>query len=188
MRGKLVVISGPSAGVGKDTILKMFMQKHPDWVQPTSTTTREPRDGEVDGKDMTFVDKETFKQWQKDGTFIESIEVDNGNWYGTQREPVERALINGKNVILRIDVRGAMVLKQQRPEAVLIFITAENEEALEQRIRNRGAEDEEAIQRRLELAKSELPYAAKYDHIVTNPTGHPEQALADLEKSIGLQG
>lgn len=180
------MISGPSAGVGKDTILKMFLQKHPDWVQPTSTTTREPREGEVDGKDMTFVDRETFKQWQKEDTFIESIQVDNGQWYGTQREPVERALINGKNVILRIDVRGAMVLKEKMPEAMLVFITAESEEALEQRIRNRGAENEEGIQRRLELAKSELPYAAKYDHVITNPTGHPEQALTDLQKAINL--
>lgn len=185
-RGKLVVISGPSAGVGKDTILKMFLQKHPDWVQPTSTTTRAAREGELNGKDMIFVDQATFEQWQKDNSFLESIQVDNGQWYGTQKEPVERALINGKNVILRIDVRGAMVIKEKIPEAILVFITAENEEALEQRIRNRGSEDEAGIQRRLELAKSELPYAAKYDHVVVNPTGHPEQALVDLEKAIGI--
>jgi guanylate kinase len=184
MTGKLVVISGPSAGVGKDTVLKMFLSKHADWTMPVSTTTRKPRRGEVDGKDMQFVDKTTFEQWQKADKFLESVMVDDGNWYGTLKEPVEKAMSDGKNVVLRKDVRGALIIKQKMPEAVLVFMTAENWEVLEQRIRARGTEDEAAIARRLKLAKQELTYQDKYDFVITNPTGHPEKALAELEQTI----
>lgn len=184
-KGKLVVVSGPSAGVGKDTILKMFLYKHPEWHMPPSTTTREPRPGEVDGKDMQFVDRATFEKWQKDGRFLESILVNDNQWYGTLRAPVEKLLSSGKNVILRKDVRGALIIKKAISEAKLIFITAESWEALEKRIRMRGTETEEGIKKRLELAKKELTYQDKYDHVIINPTGHPEKALKQLELIVG---
>jgi guanylate kinase len=183
-KGKLVVISGPSAGVGKDTIVKMFLNKYPDWQMPSSITTRQQRPGEVDGKDMTFVDRATFEKWRNESKFLESILVDDNQWYGTLRKPVEDLLDGGKNVILRKDVRGALLIKKALPYAVLAFITAESWETLEQRIRARGTEDETSIKRRLKLAKTELSYKDKFDYIITNPTGHPEQALADLENAI----
>jgi len=183
-KGKLVVISGPSAGVGKDTLIKLFLEKHPDWSVPPSTTTRSARPGEIDGKDYMFVDKERFEKWQEDGRFLESILVDNNQWYGTLRQPIEELLNSGKDVIVRKDVRGCLLFKEAMPEATLVFINAESWEALEKRIRARGTEDEEAIKRKLELAKSELPYQDKFDRVVVNPTGHPEKALADLENII----
>lgn len=184
-KGKLVVVSGPSAGVGKDTILKMFLEKHSDWNTPISVTTRQPRTGELNGHDYNFVTKVQFEQWQRQGKFMESVLVDNNQWYGTLRQPVEDLLNSGKNVIIRKDVRGCLLIKDVLPDAILVFINAESWEALEQRIRTRGTEDESAIKRKLELAKTELPYQNMFDHVVINPSGHPEKALAELESIIG---
>lgn len=181
---KLVVFSGPSAGVGKDTLINMFLNKHPDWVMPVSATTRKPRKGEVDGRDMQFVAREDFEKWQAQDKFLESVLVDDGQWYGTLKTPVEEALKKGKNVILRKDVRGALIIKQKMTQAVLMFITAENFEALEGRIRNRGTEDDQSIVRRLKLAQQELSYQDQFDHVIINPTGHPEKALAELENIL----
>jgi guanylate kinase len=185
-RGKLVIFSGPSAGVGKDTILKMFLAKHPDWHQPPSTTTRPARLGEVNGRDMNFIGREGFEAKKAKDEFLEAVLVDNNQWYGTLREPVETLLNNGKNVILRIEVRGALIIKKAIPEAITVFVKPDNWESLEKRIRERGSEDEQAINRRLALAKTELPYQDKYDKIIVNPTGYPERALADLEKALGI--
>ena len=184
-KGKLLVISGLSAGVGKDTILKMFLEAHPDWEHPISTTTRQPRPGEQNGVQMNFVDKATFESWQKEGKFLESILVDNNQWYGTLRAPVEELLDRGKNVILRKDVRGALLIKEALPSAIIEFIDIESWEALEQRIRDRGTEDEPAIRRKLDLAKTELPYRKDFDSVIINPTGHPEKALKELEHIVG---
>lgn len=183
-RGKLIIISGPSAGVGKDTVIKMFLAKHRDWHMPPSVTTREPRLGEIDGKDMKFVQRAVFEKWQKENKFLESVLVDNNQWYGTLREPVEELLKQGKNIILRKDVQGALIIKKTMPETILVFMNAENWESLEKRIKSRATEDEKAVQRKLALAKTELPYQEKYDHVIINPTGHPEQALKSLEKII----
>ena len=182
-----MVLSGPSAGVGKDTILKMFLQKHPDWIMPASTTTRAPRDGEVDGRDMNFIDQDTFDKWKYSNKFLEAIRVDDGKWYGTLRQPVEDALEQGKSVILRVDVKGALVIKEKIPQAFLVFMNAESIDALEARMRSRGTEDESSIVRRLDLAKKEMGYQDRYDKIVINHTGRPDQALADLEAAIGAQ-
>lgn len=183
-QGKLVVVSGPSAGVGKDTIINMFLKKHTDWHMPPSITTRNSRPGEVDGKDMSFTDKKTFEKWRSQDKFLESILVDNNQWYGTLRKPVDELLKSGKNVILRKDVRGALIIKSIIPETILIFINAENWQAIEKRIKKRGTEDESGVKRKLELAKNELKSQEKFDHIIINPTDHPEKALADLEELI----
>lgn len=184
MKGKLVVVSGPSAGVGKDTLLKMFLDKHPEWIMPLSTTTRPLRAGELNGVHMSFIDHDAFEKLRNEGKFLEAVEVDNGQWYGTLKEPVEEALEQGKNVILRKDVRGAMLIKEKMPEAKLIFINAENTDALESRIRARGTEDEVSIKRRLKLAKQEITYQNRYDKVVINKTGETQQALADLTKAV----
>lgn len=183
MTGKLVVVSAPS-GAGKDTILKMFLDKHKNWVMPVSTTTREPRHGEINGRDMQFIDEPTFIKWQKEDKFLEAIKVNDNKWYGTLKEPVEDALSNGENVILRKDVRGALIIKEKMPSAKLVFITLDNWEDLEARIRARGTENNHQIEDRLALAKKELTYQDKYDFIIKNPSNHPESALIQLEKSI----
>jgi guanylate kinase len=182
--GKLVVISGPSAGAGKNTLLKMFLAKHPDWHSPPSTTTRQPRPGGADGKDMQFVDVPTFEQWQKEDKFLET-DFHADAWYGTLKEPVERLIRAGKSIMFVKDVRGGLKLKQAIPETILVFLNAENWEALEKRFRARGTEDETAITRRLALAKTELTYQSQFDFRIINPTGHPEKALADLETALG---
>lgn len=183
MKGKLVIISGPS-GAGKDTLLAQFLKQHSNWVQPASTTTRHPRSHHVDGKTMNFISLDEFNKLKKDGAFLESVEVYDGIWYGTLREPVEAALKAGKNVILRVDVRGAMRIKQQLPEAKLVFITTGDWASLEERIRSRGTEDEQAIQRRLDRAKRELEFQDKYDRVVINRFGKIDEAVADLAVAI----
>ncbi len=179
-KGKLAVISGPSAGVGKDTVLKMFLAEHSDWHLPPSVTTRSPRHNEVHGHDMIFVDKPTFEAWQKQDKFLETDHHAKA-WYGTLREPVNQLLSKGKNIILRIDVNGALVIKKIMPKAILVFITAEDWQTLEKRIRNRATEDEEAIIHRLKLARHELKFKDKYDYVITNPSGYPEKAVKELE-------
>lgn len=184
-KGKLLIISGLSAGVGKDTLLRMFLERHPDWYQPPSTTTRPLRPGEKDGKDMSSVTTEEFKKWQAQGKFLET-DFHADHWYGTLRKPVEDLLSKGKNVVLRIDVNGTMQVKNQIPEAITVFIKAESHKVLETRIRARRSETEKQIQARLELAKRELKHEKHLDHMVINPHNRPKEALIELEKIIGL--
>lgn len=179
-RGKLAIISGPS-GAGKDTLINKFLQKHSDWINPPSTTTREPREGETAGIDMGFVSLDTFLQWQKEGKFLESFQVYKGIWYGTLAEPVERLRSKGTNVLLRIDVQGALDVKQKVPEAITIMIKPESSEVLEQRIRMRNSETPERINERLDVSKKELSLADKFDHVVVNATDLQERALEEIE-------
>lgn len=182
-RGKLVVISGPS-GVGQDTIIDKFIAKHPDWWLNVSATTRaEVRPGEVPGKDMIFLSEPEFKKLQDSGKLIESFKFAD-HWYGTLREPVEQKLAAGTNVFIRPEAKGAIEIKKRFPEAVLIFLNAESPEALEQRLRSRGTEDEAEIQRRMRANAEKLQYIDRYDHVVVNPTGHPEKAVAEIERII----
>lgn len=185
-RGKLLVISGPSAGVGKDTLKDMFAARHPEWVQPPSTTTRPPRAGEVDGVAYNFVDKETFRQWQEEGKFLESFAV-TGNLYGTLRAPVEKFLEEGKSVLLRKEVQGALAIKRKIGAAILVFIDVEDPDLIESRMRKRGTDSEEVIQSRVELADEERQSKNQFDYVVINPEGHPERAVAEIEQILGLK-
>ena len=182
-KGKLLIISGPSAGAGKDTLRTMFLQHHPDWNQPPSITTRQSRPGELQTKQMSFVSQRKFKQWQKEGKFLET-DFHADHWYGTLRNPVEELLGQGKNVLLRIDVNGALEVKRQKPEAVLVFIKSENAQVLEARIRARGSETEKQIQKRLKLAEHELTFVSQFDHIIINATNKQNEALAALEAIV----
>lgn len=184
-KGKLLVISGVSAGAGKDTLINMFLQKHPDWHWPPSTTTRQPRTGEEHGKHMNFVSHDEFSDWQKRGKFLET-DYHADNWYGTLAGPVQDFLRAGENVILRIDVNGSLQIKQKIPEATLIFIDVESEQELESRIRSRGTESEAEIKARLKLAKKEKQLKDQFDFVVLNARGEHRTALAQIEKAVGL--
>ena len=180
MNKKLFVISG-SAGVGKGTVLKKFMERHPDFMLSISCTTRKPRVGEVDGVNYFFVTPEEFQNSIDNDKFLEWAEF-AGNRYGTKKKFIKQCLDEGKNVILEIDTQGAFQVKKQMPEAVLIFICPPSLEALENRLRGRHTENEDAIQKRLHEVKIEIERAKDFDYRVIND--EVERAITELEKVI----
>lgn len=133
---------------------------------------------------MNSITTKEFKKWQAEGKFLET-DFHADHWYGTLRKPVEDLISKGRNVILRIDVNGSRQVKDQIPEAILVFIEAESPEVLEIRIRARHSETEEQIQRRLELAKKEVKHKKHFDHVVINPHNRHEEALKSIEKAAG---
>jgi guanylate kinase len=181
-RGRLVVISGASAGAGKDTVVKLFLDRHPEWCNPPSTTTREPRPGETEGVDYYFTDRLTFKQKLSTGKFLEA-DFHAGNWYGTLSDPIDKLLSSKKNVIVRKDVNGALEIKKKMPEAVVVFIDVESPEVLEHRIRGRQSENEDQIQYRLELAKKEQEFKKHFDYVVINYHNRIDEAVDTVERA-----
>jgi len=168
-RGLLVVISGPS-GVGKGTVRKaLFERENHNLEYSVSMTTRAPRVGEVEGVDYFFVSKEEFEERIRNKRFLEYAEFVN-NYYGTPIEYVEEQLSSGKEVVLEIEVQGAMQVREQMPDAVFIFLTPPNRKALRDRITKRATEPEEIINQRMEKAEREFHLAHKYDYIVVNDT------------------
>ena len=167
--GQLVILSGPS-GVGKSTVLERVLARLGDLVRlSVSATTRPPRPGEVDGRDYHFLSTDEFDRRREAGDFLECMEVyGRGHWYGTLLEEVRPSLDSGKWVILEIDVDGARQALGHFPQALTIFIHPGSEAELERRLRGRGTESEEAIRRRLEVARRELERASEYEHRVTN--------------------
>lgn len=174
--GKLVVISGPS-GVGKTTVLRRVYEAAPVPLVPSvSATTRPPRPGEVDSVDYHFLGEEEFAERRRRGEFLECFEVfGRGHWYGTLFSEVTPSLEAGKWVLLEIDVQGAISVMERYPEAITIFLRPPSLEALEQRLRDRHTETEEAVQGRLGQARSELALADRYRHQVVND---------DLERAV----
>ncbi len=166
-KGLLVVISGPS-GVGKGTVRRaLFQMPHHDLVYSVSMTTRESRPEEVEGVDYYFVDKETFLKRIRDKKFLEWAEF-VGNYYGTPRDKVEEQLDKGKEVVLEIEVDGALQVRKQMKEAVFIFLVPPGKKALYERLKNRGTEPINLIEKRMKKAESEFLLAHKYDYIVVN--------------------
>jgi guanylate kinase len=166
-RGLLVVLSGPS-GVGKGTVRKaLFELEGHDLVYSISMTTREPREGEVEGEDYYFVSREEFEQRIKDDGFLEYAEF-VGNYYGTPKDKVEEQMEQGKEVVLEIEIQGALQVREKAKDAVFVFIAPPTKEALYRRLLRRGTEDPETIQRRMDKAEREFPLAHKYDYIVVN--------------------
>ena len=166
-KGLLIVISGPS-GVGKGTVRKaLFEREGHDLVYSVSMTTRKPRDGEVDGADYYFVSEEEFERQIENDNLLEYAKF-VGNYYGTPFDKVEEQLEKGNEVVLEIEVQGAIQVKAKKPDAVFIFIAPPSYEALEQRLRRRGTESEEIIKERLDKAHREIEHAPAYDYIVIN--------------------
>lgn len=177
---KLFVISG-SSGVGKGTVLKGFLAKNPNFMLSISCTTRAPRKGEVDGINYFFLTKEEFQNCIDNNKFLEWAEF-AGNRYGTKKKYINQCLDEGKDIILEIDTQGALQVKKQMPEAVLIFICPPSIEALENRLRGRHTEDESTIKRRLQEVKIELERAENFDYKVVNDD--LDNAIAELENII----
>ncbi|MFA7376789.1 MAG: guanylate kinase [Acholeplasmataceae bacterium] len=166
-RGLLVVISGPS-GVGKGTVRKaLFSMNNHDLVYSVSMTTRKPREGEVDGKDYYFVTKEEFLQRIEGKQFLEYAEF-VGNYYGTPLDKVEEQLDQGHEVVLEIEVEGALQVREKAKDAVFIFIAPPSKKALYDRLKKRGTESDEVILSRMQKADREFMLAHKYDYIVVN--------------------
>ncbi len=166
-KGLLIVISGPS-GVGKGTVRKaLFERDNHNLKYSVSMTTRKMREGEVDGKDYYFVSKEEFLNRINEGKFLEYAEF-VGNYYGTPLDKVNEQLEEGNEVVLEIEVEGAMQVKRQVPDCVLIFLVPPSKEALYERLKKRGTETEDVIQQRIDKANREFKVARFYDYIVVN--------------------
>ena len=176
--GKLFVISG-SSGVGKGTVIKEFLNKHPDFKLSISCTTRGKREGEAEGVNYFYLSQEEFKNCIENNEFLEWAEF-SGNCYGTKKEFVEKCLKRGENLILEIDTKGALNVKKIMPEATLVFIAPPSLEELEARLRGRHTETEEAIQKRLSSIKSEIENSKHYDYVVVNDT--VENAVKKIEE------
>ena len=166
-KGVLFVISGPS-GVGKGTVNKRLFEEFGNAVAfSVSATTRGPREGEVDGREYFFISRQEFEKRVANNEFLEHAEY-AGNCYGTPRDYVLSLLQRGVSVILEIDVQGAMQVKRRMPESVSVFILPPSFEELEHRLRGRGTETPEKIERRLAAAKAEMAHAPQYDYQIIN--------------------
>ncbi len=166
-RGLLVVISGPS-GVGKGTIRKaLFEIPDNNFCYSVSMTTRKPRGGEVNGQDYFFVSREEFEERIENNGFLEYADF-VGEYYGTPLDYIEKQMENGKEVIIEIEVQGALQVREKIPEAVFIFIVPPSKEELIERLKHRGTDSPEKIIKRIEKAEREFGLAYKYDYIVVN--------------------
>lgn len=180
-RGYLIVLSGPS-GVGKGTIGAKLLESHDDMCFSVSATTREIREGEQEGVNYFYKTKEEFEEMIQKNEFLEYMQVFGKNYYGTPREFVEDKLEKGMCVLLDIDVQGAMVVKKNYPNALLIFIAPPSLEELHRRLVGRGTETMEAVERRFAQAKTEFTYVNNYDYVVVNDD--LELAIRDVESIL----
>ncbi|MCA1960847.1 MAG: guanylate kinase [Desulfomonile sp.] len=165
-RGRLFVVSAPS-GAGKSTLLERVRELFPEMLYSVSCTTRAPRTGEIDGVHYHFVSEAEFRRMIQEGRFLEWKEV-HGNLYGTPAGPIEEAIASGRSIILDIDVEGAKEVFARMPSAVGIFINAPNLEVLEERLRRRGTDSEDAIRLRMRNAAIEMQSARLFQHRIVN--------------------
>ncbi len=181
-KGLLVVISGP-AGSGKGTVNRVLMEQ-PDYVFSVSATTRAPRPGEVDGVNYHYITAEEFEKRIQADELLEYTKY-CGNYYGTLKRETEAVLESGKNLILEIEVEGAVNVKRLCPDsAVLIMLLPPSYAVQEQRLRGRATEPEDVILRRLERTKEEMEYLGQYDYVVYNYDGRAEDCAAEIQNII----
>ena len=180
----LVVISGPS-GVGKDTIIEALKERphEHEYHYVVTCTTRRRRPGEIDGISYHFLDVKRFRAMRGAGEFLEANEV-HGRWYGTPRGQVQEALAAGRDVILKIDVQGAQVIKETVPEALLIFLVPPSLEDLFHRLRSRATESVDELELRQRNAAIELARQDDYDYVVRNETGEVEKTAERIDEII----
>lgn len=184
---RLFVISGPS-GAGKGTLLAELRKQRPDLGLTVSATTRSPRPGEVDGTSYYFLSDEEFRSRIAAGEFVEWAEV-HGHLYGTLVSEVKRLLAKGHSLVLEIDVQGALNVRKVYPDAVLIFIEPPSLQALEERLRGRGTEDETSIELRLKNARHEMELADQYDARIVNDTvDRAAQELGSVMRRFEMDG
>lgn len=182
-KGLIFVISGP-AGSGKGTVVKLLREMIPDLGFSVSATTRAPRPGEVDGVNYYFMGRERFKSLLEDGMILEHTEY-CGNFYGTLKSEAERVLSEGRDIILEIEVEGALQVKRLMPdECVTVMLIAPDRAELERRLRGRGTESDEVIKSRLERAVTEVGLAENYDYVVVNETDHSDECAEQIKSII----
>ena len=166
MSGSLFVVSGPS-GAGKGTLVARIMERVPNLWLSISATTRAPREGEADGVQYLFLTPEQFERDIAEDGFVEWANV-HSNYYGTPVAPIREHLAAGQDVLLEIDVQGAFQVRDKFPDARLVFIAPPSMEVLEARLRGRGTDSEEAIERRLANARGEMEASSRYDAVIVN--------------------
>lgn len=181
-RGQLVIVSGPTAS-GKSSLWRRLVS-HPQVRFSVSATTRAPRKNEVDGRDYHFVDDARFDEMIAQDELLEWAEV-HGCRYGTPREPVVKAIDAGFDVVLEIDVQGAISLRESGLPTISIFVAPPSREELEQRLRARGTETEEQMARRLTIVDQEMAAAHEYDHVVVNDD--LDRMIDEVETLLNLQ-
>ena len=183
---KVFVITGPS-GVGKGTLIKKLLERVPDLALSVSATTRQPREGEEHGRDYHFLTEEQFKERRDAGDFLEFASY-SGNHYGTLNSELQRCLDKGRSVVLEIEVQGATQVRAAKPDSVQIFIAPPDPAVLRERLRGRGTDSAEAIDKRLQVAEQELGAQDDFDFLIVNDD--LEEASDKLEsivrQSIGL--
>ncbi len=181
-KGKLLIVSGPS-GVGKGTVLSELFRMSDEFVYSVSATTRAPREGETDGVNYFYKTTEQFEKMIAEGELLEYARY-NGNYYGTPKAYVESKLEEGKNVILEIEVQGAMQIKKLCPEAVMIFIAPESKQVLRDRLVGRGTETKDVIENRISIAEKELRACLMYDYITVNKQGFADECAKDIMAAV----
>jgi guanylate kinase len=182
-KGVLTIVSG-FAGSGKGTVMKRLLSRHEGYALSISATTRKPRNGERDGVEYFFKTKEAFEKMIEEHAFLEYASY-VGNYYGTPASYVDEQLNLGKDVILEIEVQGALQVKKQRPDALLVFLTPQSGQELERRLRGRGTETDEVIRSRMKRAGEESKLMSSYDYILVNDD--VDRAVEELHGLIRSQ-
>ena len=183
-KGLLIVISGPS-GSGKSGIVRRLKESG-KFNFSVSATTRQPREGEIDGVHYNYISKEKFDKDIEDGKFLEFSKYVN-NYYGTYQDQVEASLEKGEDIILEIEVLGATQVKSKMPDAVLIILLPPTIEELESRLRNRQTETEEQIKERLERARYEIANYGHYDYVIVNEHNRQDKAVEDIMQIVHVE-
>ncbi len=182
-KGCLIVVSGPS-GTGKGTVCGAFLAAHKNVSYSVSATTRAPRPGEVDGVNYYFVERAAFERMIEDGALLEWAEV-YGNYYGTPLRKIEKKLAEGRDVLLEIDTQGALNVQKRFPGGVYVFLLPPSLAELERRLRGRGTDTAEAVERRLRAAADEIALARSYKYAVVNDA--VESAVRTLSAIVAAE-